>query len=91
MQGETTELCKWTVDLTTLPSFRQNANIPQPNGFYTGEYAPHGAVFGIEGSDVLMWSISEFELGLEMDSAEVRGVLFYEGQEWSRVVFDFLN
>ena len=33
----------------------------------------------------------EFELGLEMDSAEVRGVLFYEGQEWSRVVFDFLN
>lgn len=34
---------------------------------------------------------AEFELGLEMDSAEVRGVLFYEGQEWSRVVFDFLN
>ncbi|KIM65535.1 hypothetical protein SCLCIDRAFT_1212271 [Scleroderma citrinum Foug A] len=67
-EGETTELCKWTVDLSTLPSFRQNASIPQPNGFYT-----------------------EFELGLEMDSAEVRGVLFYEGQEWSRVVFDFLN
>lgn len=35
--------------------------------------------------------VTGFELGLEMDSAEVRGVLFYEGQEWSRVVFDFLN
>ncbi|KAF8556771.1 actin-like ATPase domain-containing protein [Imleria badia] len=67
-EGETTELCKWTVDLSSLPTFQQNANIPQPNGFYT-----------------------EFELGLEMDSAEVRGVLFYKGQEWSRVVFDFLN
>ncbi|KAN0080079.1 hypothetical protein V8E55_009645 [Tylopilus felleus] len=67
-EGETTELCKWTVDLSTLPTFEQNASIPQPNGFYT-----------------------EFELGLEMDSAEVRGVLLYEGREWSRVVFDFLN
>ncbi|KAI5983887.1 actin-like ATPase domain-containing protein [Pisolithus albus] len=67
-EGETMELCKWTVDLSTLPSFQQNANIPHRNGFYT-----------------------EFELGLEMDSAEVRGVLFYEGQEWSRVVFDFFT
>ncbi|KAF9228091.1 actin-like ATPase domain-containing protein [Gyrodon lividus] len=67
-EGETTELCKWTVDLSTLPTFQRNANNPQPSGFYT-----------------------EFELGLEMDSAEVRGVLLYEGQEWSRVVFDFLN
>jgi hypothetical protein len=32
----------------------------------------------------------EFELGLELDSAEVRGILMYEGQEWGRVVFDFL-
>ncbi|KAH7909310.1 actin-like ATPase domain-containing protein [Hygrophoropsis aurantiaca] len=67
-EGETTELCKWTVDLSSLPTFQQNASIPQPNGFFT-----------------------EFELGLELDSAEVRGILFYEGQEWSRVVFDFLN
>ncbi|KAF8438549.1 actin-like ATPase domain-containing protein [Boletus edulis BED1] len=66
--GETTELCKWTVDLSSLPTFQHNASISHRNGFYT-----------------------EFELGLEMDSAEVRGVLFYEGQEWSRVVFDFLN
>lgn len=33
----------------------------------------------------------EFELGLELDSAEVRGILLYEGQEWGRVVFDFFN
>ncbi|KAG6374067.1 hypothetical protein JVT61DRAFT_4708 [Boletus reticuloceps] len=63
-EGETTELCKWTVDLSSLPTFQHNASISHPNGFYT-----------------------EFELGLEMDSAEVRGVLFYEGQdEWDRRV-----
>ncbi|KAG9311082.1 actin-like ATPase domain-containing protein [Chiua virens] len=67
-EGELTELCKWTVNLSSLPTFQQNASVAQPSGFYT-----------------------EFELGLEMDSAEVRGVLFYEGEEWSRVVFDFLN
>ena len=33
----------------------------------------------------------EFELGLELESAEVRGILLYEGQEWGRVVFDFLS
>lgn len=32
---------------------------------------------------------SEFELGLELDSAEVRGVLIYQGQDWGRVVFDY--
>lgn len=66
-EGETMELCKWTVDLSSLPNFQQNANMPHPNGFYT-----------------------EFELGLELDSAEVRGILLYQGQEWGRVVFDFL-
>jgi len=42
----------------------------------------------------LKWKIhmvhTDFELGLELDSAEVRGILLYEGQEWGRVVFDFL-
>jgi hypothetical protein len=28
----------------------------------------------------------EFEIGLEMDSAEVRGSLLYNGQEWGRLV-----
>jgi len=67
-EGATEELCKWTVDIGSLPTFQKNASISQPNGFYT-----------------------EFELGLELDSAEVRGILLYEGQEWGRVVFDFLN
>ncbi|KAL9710549.1 hypothetical protein Ac2012v2_006084 [Leucoagaricus gongylophorus] len=66
-EGEITELCKWTVDLSSLPSFRNNA-ATQPGGFYT-----------------------EFELGLELDSAEVRGILLYKNQEWGRVTFDFLN
>ncbi|KAF8637103.1 hypothetical protein AX17_003007 [Amanita inopinata Kibby_2008] len=67
-EGETTELCKWTVDLSSLPTFQQSASMPQRGGFYT-----------------------EFELGLELDSAEVRGILLYNNQEWGRVTFDFLN
>ncbi|KAF8064184.1 hypothetical protein FPV67DRAFT_1629198 [Lyophyllum atratum] len=67
-EGETSELCKWTVDLSSLPTFQQNAAIPQAGGFYT-----------------------EFELGLELDSAEVRGILLYNNQEWGRVTFDFLS
>jgi len=60
--------CKWTVDLGSLPSFQQQAAVPNPNGFYT-----------------------DFEIGLEVDSAEVRGILLYQGQEWGRVTFDFFN
>ncbi|KAF9463313.1 hypothetical protein BDZ94DRAFT_1282511 [Collybia nuda] len=67
-EGETSELCKWTVDLSSLPTFQQNAAMPQLGGFYT-----------------------EFELGLELDSAEVRGILLYNNQEWGRVIFDFLS
>ncbi|KAL5478877.1 hypothetical protein ACEPAI_2154 [Sanghuangporus weigelae] len=66
-EGETVELCKWTVDLGNLPSFQQQSAMMQ-SGFYT-----------------------EFELGLELDSAEVRGILIHEGEECGRVVFDFLN
>ncbi|KAF8488899.1 actin-like ATPase domain-containing protein [Gautieria morchelliformis] len=66
-EGACTELCKWTVDLGSLPSFQQQASIPQPNGFYTN-----------------------FELGLSVDSAEVRGVLIYDDQEVGDIVFDFL-
>ncbi|KAF5326409.1 hypothetical protein D9611_000946 [Ephemerocybe angulata] len=67
-EGETLELCKWTVDLTSLPTFQQNAASSNMAGFYT-----------------------EFELGLELDSVEVRGILLYHGQEWGRVTFDFLG
>ncbi|PPR00589.1 hypothetical protein CVT26_009864 [Gymnopilus dilepis] len=67
-EGETNELCKWTVDLSSLPTFQQNAASPQMGGFYT-----------------------DFELGLELDSAEVRGILLFNNQEWGRVTFDFLT
>jgi len=36
-EGETTELCKWTVDLSSLPTFQRNSIAPQPGGFYTGK------------------------------------------------------
>ncbi|KAI9451257.1 hypothetical protein BJY52DRAFT_1298655 [Lactarius psammicola] len=67
-EGETLELCKWTVDIGSLPSFQENASMPTQNGFYT-----------------------DFELGLELDGAEVRGILLYEEREWGRVVFDMLS
>jgi hypothetical protein len=78
-EGETNELCKWTVDLSSLPTFRENASIMQMAGFYTGKLI----------SRVPRWFLikefaSEFELGLELDSAEVRGILLYNNQEWGR-------
>ena len=79
-EGETTELCKWTVDLSSLPTFHENAAKPQANGFYTGRLigqAHHYLL--IKGNFAL-----EFELGLELDSAEVRGILVYNNQEWGR-------
>jgi hypothetical protein len=36
LKGETVELCKWTVDIGSLPSFQENASMPSQNGFYTG-------------------------------------------------------
>jgi hypothetical protein len=33
----------------------------------------------------------DFELALELDSAEVRGVLVHDGKDWGGVVFEFLN
>ena len=82
-EGETTELCKWTVDLSSLPTFRENASLMQMNGFYTGKLMSqeHDYLF-LRESFVL-----EFELGLELDSAEVRGILLYNNQEWGRFVF----
>ena len=35
-EGEIHELCKWTVDLSSLPTFQQNASYLQHGGFYTG-------------------------------------------------------
>ena len=39
-QGETLELCKWTVDIGSLPSFQENASTPTADGFYTGMLNP---------------------------------------------------
>ncbi|KAF9511532.1 hypothetical protein BS47DRAFT_1330881 [Hydnum rufescens UP504] len=66
-EGETSELCRWTADLGSLPCFQQHASNHSSGDFYT-----------------------EFEVGLEFDSAEVRGVLLYDGHECGRVTFDFL-
>ena len=44
-------------------------------------------------SNVDLWhSVAVFfELGLELDSAEVRGILLHDGQPWGSVVFDFFH
>jgi hypothetical protein len=59
--------------------------MPHPNGFYTGRRL---VGFRFERT-VDGWFTTEFELGMELDSAEVRGILIYEGQDWGHVVFDF--
>ena len=84
-QGETEKLCDWTVDLSVLPSFQHNAQEPSPNGFYTGTAA---ALF-LPGVARVLTVRVEFELGLELDSAEVRGVLVHEGQDWGQISFEY--
>jgi len=86
LQGETVELCKWTVDIGSLPSFQENANMPTQDGFYTGTWN------GCTSTKVdHQLGSADFELGLELDGAEVRGILLYEGREWGRVVFDMVS
>jgi hypothetical protein len=83
------ELCKWTVDLSVLPSYQENASLPHANGFYTGRSERTSGVGSLTNLAVSCVCIPEFELGMELDSAEVRGVLIHAGQDWGRVVFDF--
>lgn len=78
-EGETTEVCKWTVDLSSLPTFIQNSNMHNSGGFYTGSVT-------YPSSGNYQTFAPEFELGLELDNAEVRGVLMYKGRTWGRQV-----
>ncbi|THH09897.1 hypothetical protein EW146_g8542 [Bondarzewia mesenterica] len=93
-EGETTELCKWTVDIGSLPSFQVRDPLPalgaasERAGFF---FLIRLAIPGERESAEPNGFYTNFELGLELDSAEVRGILLYEGQEWGRVVFDFLT
>jgi hypothetical protein len=88
-KGETVELCKWTVDIGSLPSFQENASMPSQNGFYTG--ALIALLGGPQDESNSFGFYPDFELGLELDGAEVRGILLYEGREWGRVIFDMLS
>jgi hypothetical protein len=86
LKGETVELCKWTVDIGSLPSFQENASMPAQNGFYTGAFESIS-----RSARWMNLGFTDFELGLELDGAEVRGILLYEEREWGRVVFDMLS
>ncbi len=35
-EGKITERCKWAIDLSSLPTFKQNASMYPSGGFYTG-------------------------------------------------------
>jgi len=61
--------------------------MPSQNGFYTGTVSLKVCAFTLMGK----LGSADFELGLELDGAEVRGILLYEGREWGRVVFDMLS
>ncbi|KAF9511536.1 hypothetical protein BS47DRAFT_1298749 [Hydnum rufescens UP504] len=64
-QGETNELCLCRVDLKELPSFKEQAMVTTPKGFYT-----------------------DFELGFEMGTAEIRGELLCKQRKFGSVTFD---
>lgn len=66
--------------------------MPSQNGFYTG--TSKACAFGDPHDGPTRGSASasaDFELGLELDGAEVRGILLFEGREWGRVIFDMLS
>lgn len=72
--GPIEELCRWTVDLSPLPTFQQNAQLARegasPNGFGAGNGSTRDGGGGGEGF------YTEFALGLVLDSAEVIGAFF---------------
>ena len=80
-EGETSELCKWTVDLSSLPTFRQNASTPGAAGFYAGVLSTM-LCFTCRNTDIILQNLN---------SAEVRGILLYNDQEWERFVFASLG
>jgi hypothetical protein len=105
-EGETFELCRWTVDLGSLPGFQQHANNPPPGGFYTGKsiqlcwfleanltFRYHNRFRTWVGVGQRWYEIA-FSLFIpfvaEPYFTEVRGVLLYNGYECGRVTFDFL-
>lgn len=51
----------------------------QMAGFYTGK-----SISQVFDCFLTKELVLEFELGLELDSAEVRGILLYNNQEWGR-------
>jgi|SRR6266550_6407159 len=77
-EGEATEVCKWTVDLSSLPTFKQNSTMHKSGGFYTGSVSYYLS------NEFCHSFILEFELGLELDNVEVRGVLMYKERPWER-------
>ncbi|KAI6046624.1 actin-like ATPase domain-containing protein [Pisolithus marmoratus] len=99
-EGETMELCKWTVDLSTLPSFQRNASIPQPNGFYTGECGPTGVVAYTHGLDLVLRVLQSSSLVLRWTVPKCEGSYFTKDRngvalclisltKWGRYGFHF--
>ncbi|QRW14093.1 hypothetical protein RhiLY_13092 [Ceratobasidium sp. AG-Ba] len=80
-QGETSELRKWTIDLNSLPSFK--AKTQAGTRVFEPGYTRN--------ADVDFQTLTEFQLGLQIDSSEVRGALIYDSREVNWVTLDHLN
>ncbi|KAJ7777521.1 actin-like ATPase domain-containing protein [Mycena maculata] len=86
------ELCVWRADVSVLPAFRAAAAANPNGGFYTGVSFPCPCFHPSHNAH------TDFMLGLEIDSAEVRGVLLSTDADgdgmnamvWGRVVFAFM-
>lgn len=67
------------MDLAELPVFQKNRDQAGGRPFYTGPSHLLSLDFQNE-----IDGIQEFEIALEIDSAEIRAILLYEDQEWGR-------
>ena len=85
--GDIVELCKWTVDLGTLPTFQQQAQLA-PGGFYTNFEL--GLAVDSAGKSLHFRDSVIVQLLIDART-EVQGVLLYNGEEWGRVTFEYLR
>ena len=83
-EGPVSALCKWSVDLATLPLFQRRSR-EHPDGFFiTFE-------LGLELDSAGEHEAHDHVAKLTPPFLEVRGVLLQDGKEVSRVVFDFFQ
>jgi hypothetical protein len=82
-EGELIDLCRWTVDIASLPSFQTQAANPPRDGFFTGVDCTYLSYETCNPS-----SHADFEVGLEFDGA---GALQVRHHQWSYILISTIS